>query len=100
MKSLLIIFITFFALTANAQTADATTTTTTTTEVATVDVMISLPMMGNITIENCDKNMEEDLKPITFMKVVNKSDTKYIFVEEAQNAIATSFKKIENVLLP
>ena len=62
MKSLLIIFITFFALTAKAQTADATTTNTeTTTEVATVDVMISLPMMGNITIENCDKKMEEEV---------------------------------------
>ena len=99
MKSLLIIFITFFALTANAQTADATTTNTT-TEVATVEVMISIPMMGNITIENCDKNMEEDLKPITFMKILNKEGTKYIFIEEVPEVIATSFKKIENVPLP
>ena len=73
MKTLIFIFLTFFALTANAQTADVNTTTTNNREATTADLMISIPMIGNINIKDCDEKLQEELKPVTIMKVIKVS---------------------------
>ena len=101
MKTLIFIFLTFFALTANAQTAEVTTTTTTiNTEATTADLMISIPMIGNIKIKDCDEKLQEDLKPVTIKKVIKIDDTIYFYTDESETILAASFQEEIEIELP
>ena len=100
MKTLIFIFLTFFALTANAQTAEVTTTTTINTEATTADLMISIPMIGNIKIKDCDEKLQEDLKPVTIKKVIKIDDTIYFYTDESQTILAASFQEEIEIELP
>ena len=99
MKTLIFIFLTFFALTANAQTADVTTTTNN-TEATTADLMISIPMIGNIKIKDCDEKLQEDLKPVTIKKVIKIDDTIYFYTDESETILAASFQEEIEIELP
>ena len=100
MKTLIFIFLTFFALTANAQTAEVTTTTTINTEATTADLMISIPMIGNIKIKDCDEKLQEDLKPVTIMKVIKVEEAIFFSTEEQESIIAASFQEEKEIALP
>ena len=101
MKTLIFIFLTFFALTANAQTAEVTTTTTTiNTEATTADLMISIPMIGNIKIKDCDEKLQEDLKPVTIMKVIKVDEAIFFYTDEQESIIAASFQEEKEIALP
>jgi hypothetical protein len=101
MKTLIFTLLTFFALTANAQTADVTTTTTTNNrEATTADLMISIPMMGNINIKDCDEKLQEDLKPVTIMKVIKVEEAIFFYTDEQESIIAASFQEEKEIALP
>jgi hypothetical protein len=99
MKTLIFIFLTFFALTANAQTADVNTTNNN-TQATTADLMISIPMMGNINIKDCDEKLQEDLKPVTIMKVIKVEEAIFFYTEEQESIIAASFQEEKEIALP
>ena len=98
MKTLIFTLLTFFALTANAQTADVTTTNS--TQTTTADLMVLIPMMGNINIKNCDEKLQEDLKPVTIMKVIKVEDAIFFYTEEQESIIAASFQEKNEITLP
>ncbi len=100
MKTLILICLTFFALTANAQTADVNTTTTTYTEATTADMMISIPMMGNVTLKNCDKKLQDKLEPITIMKVIKIDEAIHFYQEGQESVLAASFQEEKEIALP
>ncbi len=99
MKTLIFIFLTFFAFTANAQTAEVINTIEK-TEAITADMMISIPMIGNINIKDCDEKMQEDLKPLTIMKVIKIDEAIYFYINEEETILAASFEEIKEIELP
>jgi hypothetical protein len=99
MKTLIFTLLTFFALTANAQTADVNTTNNN-TEAITADLMISIPMIGNINIKDCDEKLQEDLKPVTIMKVIKIDEAIFFYTEEQESIIAASFQEEKEIALP
>lgn len=97
MKTLIFIFFTFIALTSNAQTADVNTNTSTD---ATTDLIVSIPMIGNITFKNCDKKMQEAFEPITVMKIIKIDEAINFYTEKQESMIAASFQGAKKVALP
>ena len=99
MKTLIFIILTFFAFTANAQTADVNKKNNK-TEAITADLMISIPMIGNIKIKDCDEKLQKDLKPVTIKKVIKIDDTIYYYTDEDQTILAASFQEEIEIELP
>ena len=81
MKTLIFIILSFFALGIQAQTADVQKTDNN-SEILTADLLINVPLLGNINIKKCNEKLQEDLKPLTIMKVVNGTDEIYFIYEE------------------
>ncbi len=94
MKTLIFALLTFFALTSKAQTADINTNNT---EAISADLMISIPMIGNINIKDCDEKLQEDLKPVTIMKVIKVEDAIFFYTEEQESIIAASFQEEKEI---
>ena len=90
MKTFILVLLTLFTLSAQAQTADVQKSDNN-SEIITADLLISVPMLGNINIKKSDEKLQEDLKPLTIMKVVNDSDEINFYYEES--IIAESEKK-------
>jgi hypothetical protein len=90
MKTFILVLLTLFSLSAQAQTADVQKSDNN-SEIITADLLISVPMLGNIYIKKSDEKLQEDLKPLTIMKVVNDSDEINFYYEES--IIAESEKK-------
>jgi hypothetical protein len=100
MKTLILTLLTFFAITANAQTADVTTTTTNNTEATTTDMTIFVPMMGNINLKNCDEKMQEDLKPLSEMNVIKIDDAIYYYIDEEETILALYIQEEKEIEMP
>ncbi len=85
MKSLIFTILTFLAITTNAQTIASNTET---------DLLLDIPMIGNIKVNNCDEKLVKALKMVTIMKVINKSEEIQFIINETQEEIfAVSFDK-------
>ena len=100
MKTLILTLLTFFALTANAQTADVTTTNNNNTEATTADMTIFVPMIGNINLKNCDEKMQEDLKPLSDMKVVKIDDDIYYYIDAEETILALYIQEEKEIEMP
>jgi hypothetical protein len=88
MKSLIFTILSFLAITANAQTIASNTE---------IDLIVDIPMMGNIKVDNCDEKLLKALKMITIMKVINKSEKIQFIINETQEEIfAVSFDKLND----
>jgi hypothetical protein len=99
MKNLIFIFLTLCTLTAKAQTADVNTTENN-NETRTTDLMISIPMIGNINIKNCDEKMQEELKFITDIKVIKIDDAIYFYMDKEERILAAHIQEEKEIDLP
>ena len=85
MKSLFFTILSFLAITANAQTIASSTQT---------NLIVDIPMMGNIKVNDCDEKLIKALKMVTIMKVINKSNEIQFIINDTQEEIyAVSFDK-------
>ena len=75
MKSLIFTILSFLAIAANAQTITSNTET---------DLIVDIPMMGNIKVNNCDEKLMKALKMVTIMKVINRPDEIQFLHKEAE----------------
>lgn len=94
MKTLALIIFSTLSFFVNAQTAntnpvkEAKTTTVATAEKA--ELLVSIPMIGNITLKNCDTKMQEALEPFTLIKVIKIDEIKfYELLENDMDTITT-----------
>jgi hypothetical protein len=88
MKSLMFTILSFLSITANAQTIASDTET---------DLIIDIPMMGNVKLNNCDEKLMQALRMITIMKVINRSKEMQFIINDTQEEVfvASSDKPIE-----
>ena len=98
MKTLILALLTFFALNANAQTADVNTNNN--TEATTTDMMITVPMIGNINLKNCDEKLKEDLKPLSDMKIIKIDDDIYYYIDEEETILALYIEEEKEIEMP
>jgi hypothetical protein len=78
MKSLMFTILSFLSITANAQTIASDTGT---------DLIIDIPMMGNVKLNNCDEKLMQAFRMITIMKVINRSKEMQFIINDAQEEI-------------
>jgi hypothetical protein len=72
MKTLAFLIFFTFSLVINAQTTNNTSNSQAIEleKIEQADLTISIPMIGQVTLKNCDQQLQKDLKPLTILKVV------------------------------
>ena len=103
MKTIITTIFTMFVIAVNAQTNDVSTqqqpeTTTQAHEVA--DLMVSIPMIGNISLKNCNAKMQEELKPLTMIKVIKTSETSLPVYSNSEETMAVAYDALKEVTMP
>ena len=84
MKSLIFTVLSFLSITSNGQSIASNTNTNT-------DLIVDIPMIGNIKINNCDEKLMQALKMFTIMKVINKTEAiKCIINDNGEESYAIS----------
>ncbi len=73
MKIIFLVFLSvvFFSAEARSSVVDKSDNSI---EIITADLLISVPMIGNVSIKKVEEKLQEDLNSLTIMKAVNDSD--------------------------
>ena len=97
MKTLALIIFTTLSFLANAQTAsnDSAKKQIKLEKTEQADLLVSIPMIGNITLKTCDKQLQEDLQPITLLKVVEIDSIQFYELVNRQIDVAAAIVKNE-----
>ena len=97
MKTLALIIFTTLSFLANAQTAsvDSVKKQNKLEKTEQADLLVSIPMIGNITLKNCDEQLQEDLQPITLLKVVEIDSIQFYELVNRQIDVAAAIVKNE-----
>lgn len=102
MKTLITAIFTLLVITVQAQTSIQENTQPKAEQETTVmaDVMIAVPMIGNINIKNCDVALQEELKPLTMIKFIRTSESFDQLSEEMEQMMAVSYEGLKEVKMP
>jgi hypothetical protein len=103
MKTIITILLTFVVLAANAQTNDTSSPAASTNQVPTkelADLKVSIPMIGIITLENCDANLQDQLNPLTLMTLIKPTDSVVPAQGQPEETIVEAYDALKEIPMP
>lgn len=102
MKTLITAIFTLFVITTQAQTNNSQTKQSSPNNEITAisDVLLSVPMIGNIELKNCSVELQKALIPLTVLKAIK---TTKIYEEQSvktEEMLADRFDELDEIEMP